>query len=173
MRRHFEHSRQWLTCASISGFPFSVDVVVAVFCFSWQKPTVREKAKLGVCHPGQSYNPTEDDHEDVLASAVAVELRREEAAEDEKKPISQGMSKETLAVLVGDEVSSCVSVRRKNKFYLWRCLRRADCSRWLPCAGNMSYGEYAAGMYVPKVWGISLPTHCTRCFFGVHIRRVG
>lgn len=66
-------------------------------------PTVRDMAKLGVCHPGQSYNPTEEDHQDVLASAVAVELRREEALADEKKPISQGMSNETLAVLVGDE----------------------------------------------------------------------
>ncbi|CAN0158939.1 unnamed protein product, partial [Scytosiphon promiscuus] len=68
------------------------------------KQSVRNLAKLGVCHPGQSYNPTEEDHEDVLASAVAVELKRQEAIEEEKAPISAGMSKETLALI--DESSS-------------------------------------------------------------------
>lgn len=61
-----------------------------------------------MCHPGQSYNPTEDDHDDVLASAVAVELKRQEAIEEERAPVSAGMSKETLAVIVGDDVSVCV-----------------------------------------------------------------
>lgn len=69
-----------------------------------QKPTTKDLAKLGICHPGQSYNPTEDDHEDVLATAVTVELRRQEAVDDERKPVSQGMSKETLDTLVGDDV---------------------------------------------------------------------
>lgn len=67
-----------------------------------QKPTARDLAKLGVCHPGQSYNPTEDDHDDVLASAVAVELRRQEAVDDEKRPVAVGMSKQTLDLLIGD-----------------------------------------------------------------------
>ncbi|CAM9810471.1 unnamed protein product [Pylaiella littoralis] len=67
------------------------------------KQSVRNLAKLGVCHPGQSYNPAEDDHEDVLASAVAVELKRQAAIEEESAPVSAGMSKETLAVIVGDE----------------------------------------------------------------------
>lgn len=71
-----------------------------------QKPKTKDLAKLGVCHPGQSYNPTEDDHDDVLASAVAVELKRQEAVEDEQRPVAMGMSKETLALLTGeDEVS--------------------------------------------------------------------
>eukprot|EP00752_Nemacystus_decipiens_P018642 g16715.t1 len=69
------------------------------------KQSVRNLAKLGVCHPGQSYNPTEDDHDDVLASAVAVELRRQEAIEEEKAPVSKGMSEETLKCIVGDEES--------------------------------------------------------------------
>ncbi|CAM9250186.1 unnamed protein product [Hapterophycus canaliculatus] len=67
------------------------------------KQSVRNLAKLSVCHPGQSYNPTEEDHEDVLASAVAVELKRQEAIEEERAPISAGMSKETLALIIGDE----------------------------------------------------------------------
>ncbi|CAM9450752.1 unnamed protein product [Ectocarpus fasciculatus] len=67
------------------------------------KQSVRNLAKLGVCHPGQSYNPAEEDHEDVLASAVAVELKRQEAIEEESAPISAGMSEETLAVIIGDE----------------------------------------------------------------------
>ncbi|CAN0220482.1 unnamed protein product, partial [Ectocarpus sp. 8 AP-2014] len=67
------------------------------------KQSVRNLAKLGVCHPGQSYNPAEEDHDDVLASAVAVELKRQEAIEEESAPISAGMSEETLAVIIGDE----------------------------------------------------------------------
>eukprot|EP00903_Cladosiphon_okamuranus_P012394 g11616.t1 len=69
------------------------------------KQSALNLAKLGICHPGQSYNPTEDDHEDVLASAVAVELKRQEAIEEEKAPVSKGMSKETLAFIVGDDDS--------------------------------------------------------------------
>lgn len=69
----------------------------------FQKQSVRNLAKLGVCHPGQSYNPAEEDHEDVLASAVAVELKRQEAIEEESAPISAGMSEETLSVIIGDE----------------------------------------------------------------------
>lgn len=72
-----------------------------------QKQSVRNLAKLAVCHPGQSYNPTEDDHDDVLASAVAVELKRQEAIEEEQAPVSKGMSKETLKYIVGDEASCC------------------------------------------------------------------
>ncbi|CAM9558266.1 unnamed protein product, partial [Discosporangium mesarthrocarpum] len=59
-----------------------------------------------ICQPGQSYNPTEEDHDDVLAQAVAVELRREEAVKDEAEPISKGLSASTLALLKGDENSS-------------------------------------------------------------------
>lgn len=71
--------------------------------FVRQKQSVKNLAKLGVCHPGQSYNPTEDDHDDVLASAVAVELKRQAAIDEERAPISAGMSEETLALIVGDE----------------------------------------------------------------------
>ncbi|CAM9494971.1 unnamed protein product [Ascophyllum nodosum] len=67
------------------------------------KPSAKDLAKLGVCHPGQSYNPTPEDHQDVLAGAVAVELRRQEAIDQEAKPVSAGMSKETLELLIGDE----------------------------------------------------------------------
>ena len=75
-----------------------------------QKPSAKDLAKLGVCHPGQSYNPTPEDHQDVLAGAVAVELRRQEAIDQEAKPVSAGMSKETLELLIGDEVCVCVCV---------------------------------------------------------------
>ncbi|CAN0440713.1 unnamed protein product, partial [Laminaria digitata] len=67
------------------------------------KPNTTNLAKLGVCHPGQSYNPTEDDHDDVVASAIAVELKRQEAVEDEQRPVAMGMSKETLALMIGED----------------------------------------------------------------------
>lgn len=41
----------------------------------------------------------------MLASAVAVELRRQEAIDEDAAPVSAGMSKETLAVITGDEVN--------------------------------------------------------------------
>jgi hypothetical protein len=37
------------------------------------------QAKPSACHPGLSYNPQTSDHQDILALAVSVELRRDEA----------------------------------------------------------------------------------------------
>lgn len=36
-------------------------------------------AKPALSHPGMSYNPQTGDHQDIIAAAVAVELRRTEA----------------------------------------------------------------------------------------------
>jgi hypothetical protein len=38
-------------------------------------------AKLPASHPGTSYNPQVEDHQDIIAEAVAVELRRAEASQ--------------------------------------------------------------------------------------------
>lgn len=43
-------------------------------------------AKPQGCHPGMSYNPHVEDHQDIVATAVAVELRREEA-KGQKDPL--------------------------------------------------------------------------------------
>lgn len=117
---------------------------VFVVTIAVQTPTVRDMAKLGVCHPGQSYNPTEEDHQDVLASAVAVELRREEALADEKKPISQGMSNETLAVLVGDEVS-----------FGWFCGFTVSCADSIESHGYTCTEAIFMSLFILKLW----PTH--------------
>lgn len=78
-------------------------IIYSCYLVLQQKPKTRDLAKLGVCHPGQSYNPTEDDHDDVLASAVAVELKRQEAVEDEQRPLAMGLSKETLALMTQED----------------------------------------------------------------------
>ncbi|KAG5179329.1 ribosome biogenesis protein Nop53/GLTSCR2 [Tribonema minus] len=56
--------------------------------------------------PGQSYNPEQGDHEEAVAEAVALELKREDAVKAANAPIAQGLSAETLALLVGDDEGS-------------------------------------------------------------------
>jgi Nop53 (60S ribosomal biogenesis) len=55
-----------------------------------------------LCHPGQSYNPAETDHEEVVAAAVALELKRTEINKAANTPLSTGLSEHTLSLLLGD-----------------------------------------------------------------------
>lgn len=52
---------------------------------------------------GQSYHPDPVQHRAVLETATAVELAREAAIQFRDTPISQGMSAETKALLLGDD----------------------------------------------------------------------
>jgi len=63
---------------------------------SLSKPTV----PIELAHGGQSYNPDENQHQDVIGEALSIELKREEALAYRKTPISNGLSKETLAIMV-------------------------------------------------------------------------
>lgn len=65
-------------------------------------PPSTKKINLEVAESGQSYNPDKVHHEKVIESALEVEERRQKAIELNQAPISQGMSKETRAYLVGD-----------------------------------------------------------------------
>ena len=60
-------------------------------------------AKTSTSLPGMSYNPQPRDHHDILASAVAVELRRDEA-HVEKDPVwARALSAKSLALAAGEE----------------------------------------------------------------------
>jgi len=54
-------------------------------------------------HPGQSYNPFPEAHQDVLGMALAVELERAAALEFLQAPICKGFSEQTQKVLVAEE----------------------------------------------------------------------
>ena len=58
--------------------------------------------------PGQLYRPDGEQHKSVIGEAVDIELRRKEALEYIKAPISGGMNEYTKSLLVGssDEESS-------------------------------------------------------------------
>jgi len=53
-----------------------------------------------VAHPGQSYRPDEEHHQDAIGEALSIEIRRNEAAEYKAKPISEGMSAFTMECIV-------------------------------------------------------------------------
>lgn len=55
-----------------------------------------------VANAGQSYRPDPTLHKQALEQAKKVEARRTQAEQYENTPISQGMSEETKALLVGD-----------------------------------------------------------------------
>jgi nucleolar protein 53 len=45
-----------------------------------------------VAHPGQSYRPDREHHQDAIGEALSIEIRRNEAEEYKAKPISEGMT---------------------------------------------------------------------------------
>ena len=62
------------------------------------------------CHPGQSYNPAEQDHEEAIDMAVALELKRNAVEAQQRAPLSQGLSEHTLSLLVGDVSATLVRI---------------------------------------------------------------
>jgi len=56
-----------------------------------------------VAHPGQSYRPDKEHHQDAIGEALSIEIRRNEAAEYKAKPISEGMSAYTKEFLVDSD----------------------------------------------------------------------
>eukprot|EP00563_Minutocellus_polymorphus_P013887 CAMPEP_0181052830 /NCGR_PEP_ID=MMETSP1070-20121207/17794_1 /TAXON_ID=265543 /ORGANISM="Minutocellus polymorphus, Strain NH13" /LENGTH=445 /DNA_ID=CAMNT_0023131939 /DNA_START=49 /DNA_END=1387 /DNA_ORIENTATION=+ len=72
-----------------------------------RKQMSRPAVAVEVAHAGQSYRPDPEAHQDVIGEALAIEIRRNDAIEYKETPISQGLSEETRALLVGsDEESS-------------------------------------------------------------------
>ena len=59
-----------------------------------------------VAHPGQSYHPDKEHHQDAIGNALSIEIRRNEAVEYKKKPISDGMSLFTKEFIVGSSDDS-------------------------------------------------------------------
>jgi len=90
------------------------------------KALKRQTVTVEVAQPGQSFNPDQEQHQDTIGEALSIELRRKEAIEYKAKPISQGMSEETLRILAGSsdeedssddehKVSSMKPEKRKEK----------------------------------------------------------
>jgi len=66
-------------------------------------------AKPAACHPGLSYNPRTSDHQDIVAAAVAIELRREEAKSDRDQlvvaALDRGRNQPVEGEISSDDVS--------------------------------------------------------------------
>ena len=71
-----------------------------------QKLMSRPQVAVEVARAGQSYRPDPEAHQDVIGEALAIELRRNDAIEYKETPISQGLSDETKAILVGSDGES-------------------------------------------------------------------
>lgn len=70
------------------------------------KQMARPAVAVEVAHAGQSYRPDPEAHQDVIGEALAIEIRRNDAIEYKETPISQGLSEETRALLVGSDDES-------------------------------------------------------------------
>jgi len=53
-----------------------------------------------VAHPGQSYHPDKEHHQDAIGEALSIEIRRNEAVEYKARPISEGMTAFTKEFIV-------------------------------------------------------------------------
>ena len=62
-----------------------------------------EHAKTDACHPGISYNPQTSDHQDIVAAAVAVEIRRDEARAEKDPMWARAIAANSLAVVGSDD----------------------------------------------------------------------
>lgn len=58
-----------------------------------------------IAHPGQSYHPDREQHQDAIGEALSIEIRRNEAEEYKSRPISEGMSAFTKEFILGDSDS--------------------------------------------------------------------
>ena len=64
---------------------------------------MRPRAKVtdgAALHPGLSYNPSADDHDEALMTAAALEIRRETIRKEAEASVTRGMSAETRALIV-------------------------------------------------------------------------
>eukprot|EP00638_Chattonella_subsalsa_P008331 CAMPEP_0117749634 /NCGR_PEP_ID=MMETSP0947-20121206/9846_1 /TAXON_ID=44440 /ORGANISM="Chattonella subsalsa, Strain CCMP2191" /LENGTH=364 /DNA_ID=CAMNT_0005567561 /DNA_START=31 /DNA_END=1125 /DNA_ORIENTATION=- len=68
-----------------------------------KKAEAAKKATVLSMHPGQSYNPQTDAHQEMLGMALAVELDREEAKKQAQAPLSTGLSAQTKELLMNEE----------------------------------------------------------------------
>lgn len=56
-----------------------------------------------VAHPGQSYHPDKEHHQDAIGEALSIEIRRNEAVEYKETPLSEGMSAFTKEFIVDSD----------------------------------------------------------------------
>ena len=61
------------------------------------------KLAVEVAHPGQSYHPDREHHQDAIGEALSIEIRRNDAVEYKARPISEGMSAYTKEFLVNSD----------------------------------------------------------------------
>lgn len=60
------------------------------------------KLAVEVAHPGQSYHPDKEHHQDAIGEALSIEIRRNEALDYKRKPISDGMSQFTKEFIINN-----------------------------------------------------------------------
>lgn len=63
----------------------------------------RPQLAVEVAHPGQSYHPDKEHHQDAIGEALSIEIRRNEAVDYKKRPISEGMSAFTKGFIVNSD----------------------------------------------------------------------
>jgi nucleolar protein 53 len=65
-----------------------------------KRTSKRNMVAVDVAQGGQSYHPDQEEHQNMIGEALALEVSRNEAIQYEREPLSNGMSEETLAVLI-------------------------------------------------------------------------
>lgn len=70
-----------------------------------------------MAHPGQSYHPDDEQHRRVVNEAVDIELKREEVKSNNRTPLTTGITKETLELLVSSDDDSEEEVEDFNNDY--------------------------------------------------------
>eukprot|EP00985_Skeletonema_marinoi_P008179 scaffold3647_cov163-Skeletonema_marinoi.AAC.3 len=69
----------------------------------YAQANAKPQLAVEIAHPGQSYHPDREQHQDAIGEALSIEIRRNEAEEYKSKPISEGMSDFTKEFIVGSD----------------------------------------------------------------------
>lgn len=71
----------------------------------YAQANAKPQLAVEIAHPGQSYHPDREQHQDAIGEALSIEIRRNEAEEYKSKPISEGMSAFTKEFIMGSDDS--------------------------------------------------------------------
>lgn len=96
------------SAAAVASARSSAAVVVASSSSSYSatRKDIPPRLAVEVAHPGQSYRPDLEQHQDAIGVALSIEIRRAEALEYRETPVSDGISDHVKAYMIDGDATT-------------------------------------------------------------------